>query len=548
MSTRLKYWFNIGSFFETMKPNIRVLKLFGLFPYTISQAKGRSFPSNSHHSNNRCNHSKTLKSEVKFIDIAIFTLWQTFFLQMLYVSWPKMFLNMPVSRIITMVTLILYLLAGFNCSVSATLVLLFRKKFLHMVQLVEEADFLVNKAVFQFSKYFYEIQHSKHHLVCVALLLGSFASQGLLILNDYTAGKMLVNTTLSLQSMPMQAITSYYYIIRSIHISCVVAFISGLYSFRDRFFAFNKQLRICFVEKHSGEQAASYRVLMNHIQGFTAIYSNLCDAIGIFCTIFAWQVIVCSAFYMILSFFSNFKPMMFCASLIVTVVFSILTIGHMLTNPAPIVLALALIYSALTILYTLLFLVLVKLGSDLKREGKQTAVLVHKAINQSSKTPALVERVRKRNVMIERSCATSSYFSLTSVRLTMSFHRVAYHNLPDNPLISFIDHISVTLHQTCTTLQIARWGAKKIFLPARHTFIIAMLPRCLVLFSHHLQHQRPVVSCGLFCFDWTLALSIISALATYSVILIQFELGVPKFFISAILQQNGDMTTTNPQP
>lgn len=216
---------------------------------------------------------------------------------------------------------------------------------------------------------------------------------------------------------------------------------------------------------------------------------------------------------MILSFFSNFKPMMFCASLIVTVVFSILTIGHMLTNPAPIVLALALIYSALTILYTLLFLVLVKLGSDLKREvnpthyssnianhqsaqhrnpltkctfppypirpqGKQTAVLVHKAINQSSKTPALVERVRKRNVMIERSCATSSYFSLTSVRLTMSFHRVAYHNLPDNPLISFIDHISVTLHQTCTTLQIARWGAKKIFLPARHTFIIAMLPRC----------------------------------------------------------------------
>ncbi|XP_061500792.1 uncharacterized protein LOC1282048 [Anopheles gambiae] len=255
---------------------------------------------------------------------------------------------------------------------------------------------------------------------------------------------MLVNTTLSLQSMPMQAITSYYYIIRSIHISCVVAFISGLYSFRDRFFAFNKQLRICFVEKHSGEQAASYRVLMNHIQGFTAIYSNLCDAIGIFCTIFAWQ------------------PMMFCASLIVTVVFSILTIGHMLTNPAPIVLALALIYSALTILYTLLFLVLVKLGSDLKREGKQTAVLVHKAINQSSKTPALVER--------------------------------------------------------------------------------------LVLFSHHLQHQRPVVSCGLFCFDWTLALSIISALATYSVILIQFELGVPKFFISAILQQNGDMTTTNSQP
>uniref|UniRef100_A0A182JQN5 Gustatory receptor n=1 Tax=Anopheles christyi TaxID=43041 RepID=A0A182JQN5_9DIPT len=424
MSPWLKYWFHIGSFFETMQPHRRVLKLFGLFPYTIVQTKGLPIPSRSHPSNNGCNRFKTLKSEVKFMDIVIFTLWQTFFLQMLYASWPKMFFDMPMSRIITMVTLILYLLAGFNCSVSATLVLLYRKKFIRLMQLVEETDCL-------FKNFFYEIQHSKHHLVCVSLLVGSFVCQGLLLLNDVTAGKNLVNTTLVSQNTLLQAVGSYYYIIRCIHISCVMAFIGGLYSFRDRFLAFNMQLRICLLKRQPAvEQMVSFRQIMNQIQAFTAIYSNLCDSIGIFCTIFVWQ------------------PMMFCASLIVTAVFSILTIGHILTDPAPIVLALAMIYSALTILYTLIFLLLVKLGSDLKREGKQTAILVHKAINQSSKTPALVDR-------------------------------------------------------------------------------------------------RPVVSCGLFCFDWTLALSIISALATYSVILIQFELGVPKFFISAILQQNVDISATN---
>uniref|UniRef100_A0A182PR52 Gustatory receptor n=1 Tax=Anopheles epiroticus TaxID=199890 RepID=A0A182PR52_9DIPT len=437
MSLWLKYWFNIGSFFETMQPNIRVLKLFGLFPYTISHVRAPPDPARSHQNAvTGCNRSsKMLKSEVKFMDVVVFTLWQTFFLQMLYASWPKMFFDIPVSRIITMVTLILYLLAGFNCSASSTLVLLFRKKFMRMVQLVEEADRL-------FVRYFHEIDHPKLHLVCVALLLGSFFCQGLLLLNDVTAGQNLVNTSLITQDMAKLAVTSYYYIVRTAHVTCVTAFISGLFGFRERFLAFNRHLRVCFLERTSAEHTPSFSKMMCQIQGFTVIYSNLCDAIQAFCTIFVWQ------------------PMMFCASVIVTSVFSILTIGHVLTDPSTIVLSLARIHAAVAIFYTFIFLLLVKLGSDLKREGKQTAVLVHKAINQSSKTPALVER--------------------------------------------------------------------------------------LVLFSHHLQHQRPVVSCGLFSFDWTLALSIISALATYSVILIQFELGVPKFFISAILQQNAEMSATNP--
>ncbi|KFB43631.1 AGAP001115-PA-like protein [Anopheles sinensis] len=103
-------------------------------------------------------------------------------------------------------------------------------------------------------------------------------------------------------------------------------------------------------------------------------------------------------------------------------VFTILAICNVLANAVPILKALAIIYSATTMFFTLHFLLVIQLGSDLKKEGKITAVLVHKAINQSWKTPAAVER--------------------------------------------------------------------------------------LLLFSRYLQHQTPVVSCGLFCFDWTLVLSV----------------------------------------
>uniref|UniRef100_A0A182YN97 Gustatory receptor n=1 Tax=Anopheles stephensi TaxID=30069 RepID=A0A182YN97_ANOST len=369
MSPLLKYWFNIGSFFETMQPNIRVLKLLGLFPFTVSRAtRGDSSGSSSHTTSSECNRFKTLKSEVKFMDVVIFTLWQTFFLQMLYASWPKVFSEMPVSRIMALVTVLLYFVGGVNCSVSATLVLILRKKFIRMVQLVEEADHL-------FYRFCAEIQHAKIHLVSVALLCGSFFCHGLLFVNDVVVGYLLRNTTRIAHDMPLQTAFSYYYIVRTIHITCVIAFIGGLYGFRERLLTLNKQLRFHLLEMPSTDRMASFGDMMHRVQGFIVIYGNLCDAIRLFSTIFVWQ------------------PLFFCASLIVAAVFATLSIGHILTNSAPVVLAMAMIYTTITVLYTSIFVLLVKLGNDMKKEGKQTAILVHKAINQSSKTPALVERI-----------------------------------------------------------------------------------------------------------------------------------------------------------
>ncbi|XP_058117520.1 putative gustatory receptor 28b [Anopheles ziemanni] len=430
MSPLLKYWFNIENFYETIRPCILLLKCFGLLPFSVVSVTRRSLPSIA--APDVSNNLRLLKSEVKFMDAIIFSLWQMFFLQMLYASWPNDVNNYPFSRIITIVSLLLHLISGVFCSVSAVLALLLRQRFIRMVSLVEEAD----RVFHTFSD---EIKHAKIHLVSVVLIASTTFFNILLVIIDAIVGKTIFKYSHD-HSTSAQFVFLYYYIIRLIHLLSVTVFIAGVYGFRERLKMLNKRLRKCFLgELENGKPTSE---MLEKLQGLLTIYNNLCDGLQIFCLIFVWQ------------------PMFLCATVIMSAVFTILAICNVLANSVLILKALAIIYSATTILFMLHFLLVIQLSNDLKKEGKLTAVLVHKAINQSWKTPAAVER--------------------------------------------------------------------------------------LLLFSQYLQHQTPVVSCGLFSFDWTLVLSIISALATYSIIMIQFELGVPKFFISVILQIHAERNVTVP--
>ncbi|XP_058116145.1 uncharacterized protein LOC131287708 [Anopheles ziemanni] len=49
----------------------------------------------------------------------------------------------------------------------------------------------------------------------------------------------------------------------------------------------------------------------------------------------------------------------------------------------------------------------------------------------------------------------------------------------------------------------------------------------LNLFSQQLLHRCPVITCGLFVYDWTLCYTMIGATATYLIILIQFDVSFP---------------------
>ncbi|XP_062561509.1 gustatory and pheromone receptor 33a-like [Armigeres subalbatus] len=49
----------------------------------------------------------------------------------------------------------------------------------------------------------------------------------------------------------------------------------------------------------------------------------------------------------------------------------------------------------------------------------------------------------------------------------------------------------------------------------------------LNIFSQQLLHRSPVITCGLFVYDWTLLYTMIGATATYLIILIQFDISFP---------------------
>uniref|UniRef100_A0A182FRY2 Gustatory receptor n=2 Tax=Anopheles albimanus TaxID=7167 RepID=A0A182FRY2_ANOAL len=425
MSPPLKYWFNINSFYEASRPCFRLQKFFGLLPFTVYRVPAINLgnpPQAGNHSSNSSTAIGLWKSEVKFMDVVIFTLWQIFFLQMFYAQWPTAFLEVPMSRIITLVSLLLHLLGGISCSSSAMVAFHCRRKFVRMLQLVDDADSL-------FKTFFSEIPHQSVHCYTVTLHGVTFLCNFLLIIVDYIIGTFFDKGN---KPNPLMYLFIYYYIIRTIQVTAVSSFIAGLYNFHKRLEAIKQQIRSLFVDQTCTSLSRPCFGNKERIQALTEAYCLVCESLQMFCALFVWQ------------------PMFSCASLITAAVFAIITVCHTLSNESPILLILSIVYTIPAILYTFHFLLIVKLGHDLKNEGKQIAVLVHKAINQSSATPVIVER--------------------------------------------------------------------------------------LMIFSRYLQHQTPVVSCGLFNFDWTLALSLISALATYSVILIQFELVVPQFFISAIVQ------------
>uniref|UniRef100_A0AAG5D3Q8 Gustatory receptor n=1 Tax=Anopheles atroparvus TaxID=41427 RepID=A0AAG5D3Q8_ANOAO len=60
-----------------------------------------------------------------------------------------------------------------------------------------------------------------------------------------------------------------------------------------------------------------------------------------------------------------------------------------------------------------------------------------------------------------------------------------------------------------------------------HKAINCSSSSALNLFSQQLLHRSPVITCGLFVYDWTLWYTMIGATATYLIILIQFDVSFP---------------------
>uniref|UniRef100_A0AAG5D4G6 Gustatory receptor n=1 Tax=Anopheles atroparvus TaxID=41427 RepID=A0AAG5D4G6_ANOAO len=191
-----------------------------------------------------------------------------------------------------------------------------------MIHLVEDAD----RVLHMFSG---EITHSKLHFVTVVLIAGTIFFNCMLVLIDVFVARATLKVPYD-QPASAGFVFLYYYILRFIHLLSVTVFIAGLYGFRERLRSLNKQLRTMLLQTLENEPITE---MADNIQGFLMIYSQLCDGLHLFCTIFVWQ------------------PMFLCATLTVTAVFAIFAICNMLANAVPILKALAIVYSAATMFF-----------------------------------------------------------------------------------------------------------------------------------------------------------------------------------------------------
>ncbi|XP_062714262.1 uncharacterized protein LOC109427066 isoform X2 [Aedes albopictus] len=419
MSFILKYWFNIENIYQTIQPACRCMKWFGFMPFTLStletDGKRKEQPSTP-------DGQPPVTLIRKKLDIVLVLLWQIFILSMYCCHWFANLLNAPMSKIMISLTVLMFILVGILTSAVQLRTALSRTKIDELLRLVRFSDALIESLG-------RAVNHRRHHLGLVLLILGTIIG---------TIFMMAVELALSVQFherispiweqfYDVGALV-YSYALRAAQICSLSVFLGAMLAFRARFRLLNEAFRDVFLQKECNLDDVDAR---EHLRKIAVGHDALTEAVDLFSDVCCLQMVYACTTYVMFSIFS-----MFC-------------IGALVSCSAADVVFLSLIYTSAFLQYSLHILPIIKISTDVRNEGKQIAVLVHKAINQSSLSVGSINR--------------------------------------------------------------------------------------LMLFSRQLQQQTPAVSSGMFSFDWTLCFSILSTVATYTMIMVQFELEVPKFFLNALV-------------
>ncbi|XP_058817591.1 putative gustatory receptor 28a [Topomyia yanbarensis] len=428
MQFLMKYWFNIRhNIFQTIQPICRTMKWFGFMPFTlVSHPHAQPHPPRE----GAQSHPTAACLEVKTTDALLLAGWQLYILHWFFTDWLDDLHEMPMSKIMIYFSISIYFVeAALLCSVQL-LVAFSKAKIEETLRLVKFTDDLLE----QFAV---GVNHRRQHLGSILLIFGSIICAGLIFVAEYTVGRQLEGPLTDVWSKYYTTATVCYYdAMRLIQVCPLVVFIGGLLMFKSRFRMLNYAFRSYFNRQRKNLNDEEVKTFLR----FTAIcHDTLTDAVTTFCDVFSFQVT--SA----------------CTTFILVNIFSMYTIGALFSRHTPDVVYLSLFYGLANLLYALHIIPIIKLGSDVRDEGTRMAVLVHKAINQSTLSDRSIDRLR--------------------------------------------------------------------------------------LFSRQLQQQTPNVSGGMFSFDWTLCFSIFSATATYVVIMVEFELDVPQFFIDSLKPSTGNLTS-----
>lgn len=164
----------------------------------------------------------------------------------------------------------------------------------------------------------------------------------------------------------------YSYALRAAQICSLSVFLGAMLAFRARFRLLNEAFRDVFLQKECSLDDDDAR---EHLRKIATGHDALTEAVDLFSDVCCLQMVYACTTYVMFSIFS-----MFC-------------IGALVSCSAADVVFLSLIYTSAFLQYSMHILPIIKISTDVRNEGKQIAVLVHKAINQSSLSVGSINRV-----------------------------------------------------------------------------------------------------------------------------------------------------------
>ncbi|XP_062555040.1 uncharacterized protein LOC134220089 isoform X3 [Armigeres subalbatus] len=304
MSFILKYWFNIENIYQTIQPACRSMKWFGFMPFTLllpeRNGKGRTV--------------SQLPATLAFkkLDVLLLLLWQIYILSIFNAHWFSQLSNAPMSKIMIYLSILLYIVETVMVSWVQLRIALSRNKIDELLRLIRFSDELVRttmqmramanfntfssfcfpKCTSQIEPLGFAVNHRRHHLGLVLLILGTIICTICVMAVEFVLGDQFHSRSVAMQERVYSSgATIYYFILRTAQVCPLVVFLGAILAFRSRFRLLNAAFRNIFLE---GKNDSNDKDMENRLRVIVVGHDTMTEAVELFNDIFGLQLMVFS--------------------------------------------------------------------------------------------------------------------------------------------------------------------------------------------------------------------------------------------------------------